>query len=36
MVKWKKYFLELLRGVEKRIRKGDKEEKERDEEEEIK
>ena len=35
MVKWKKYFMVLLGGVENRIRKGDKQEREADEEEEI-
>ena len=35
MVKWEKYFMELLGGVENRIRKGDKEGREGDEEEEI-
>ena len=35
MVKWKKYFMELLGGVKNRIRKGDKKGRERDEEEEI-
>ena len=35
VVHWKKYFMELLGGVENRIRKGDKEGKEGDQEEDI-